>query len=191
MKKTLLMTALGLVLVFGLAANSPAALWSSGMTGSTYAWVGKSDPAHASTTWSEGSALVPAGGFPSLLFNMDLTVSGSWDDPADSKNTNPKVWDAFRLQIWNGASLVYEGSYAYDNSKPTDVSAHSIQLLLPYVAGVYSFKAWGDVTARDETWTLNSASLSASTAPTPLPDGLWLLGGGLAALMGLRRMRKN
>lgn len=185
MKKLLFLV---LALVLCTAVSAQASIWSTVGDGTQY---GKS-----AIEWSSGPIVVTAADLTkkSLEFDWNMTTYGSWDGIGNTKPDKLATLDKFTIQVYKDGNLVNTFlTNTIDQSQKTDVGSQHWKYLLPNDTGVYAIKAWSDVTARDEKWSLDSASFkeSCQTAPTPLPAAVWLLGSGLVGVMGFRRVRKT
>lgn len=178
-KKTLLSTALGLVLVLCLAGAGQASTWTGDGT-----WYPKG------STWT-GTADISSSG--SYTVSFDIVAQGTWD-ALGNPYTKPTTLDTLSLQVYKGTTLV--ATYSFQNidiaGKATDVplptkDVHLETLVNLADAGTYTFKLVTNVTASDESWQFTSGNVN----PTPLPAAVWLLGSGVVGLVGLRRARKN
>jgi hypothetical protein len=98
------------------------------------------------------------------------------------------------LSAWNFSTT----GYAVDDSNPVYLSlyAGSGQTLCGLSIWHYDGSTWSAYDAYDLAYDDTYASFTATgfsgyavtgATPTPIPAGLWLLGPGLAGLVGMRR----
>lgn len=204
-KRTLLTTCLSFALVLALATSGFATpVWTSSVAPTLYEWDGGWTPKTPGPSvrdypvFNDSTGTAIAGGTGTMLYTMNLTLNGSWDSKNDLSNPKASEWDYFHVQIRNGSTLVKDVTFNhFDNADGLTSLPQTVTIELPYDAGVYYFKAWGEVTAGsdavkagedpNERWTFESANLT----PTPLPAAVWMLGSGLLGIMGFKRARKN
>lgn len=168
------------------------AIWLA-IPASTQAYYWETTSPNTTQEWQVQSTAVPASPVgASLQYTLNFTTFGSWDNPTDTKNQNADEWDKFRVQIYRGDVLVADLTKYYDQGLKTDVGYQTITGTLPYAPGVYTFRAWSEVTARDERWAVEEAILQSQStpAPTPIPGGVWLLGSGLLLLLGGKNFKR-
>lgn len=201
--KTLLTTCLSLALTVAFAASGFAAPWTAPDVASEFT--------KSAGTWTSGPVAVDAGS----VFNFDFKYIGSWDAESDLntrrwdddtyrnplvENPGKRTWDTMTINVRNSAGVIVASQFYGEldgggngfNPRHISDTVHYDTLLS--LAGVYTFEAIGVMTMDNpekpleiETWKL----VGANVTPTPIPAAVWLLGSGLAGLMGYKRTRKN
>jgi hypothetical protein len=119
-------------------------------------------------------------------------LAGGWTYSANSNTNNPKDYDASG-SAWSENYGVYSPTGGYLGvSRINNVGSVNYNF---NAMNFYGYNQSGFSSA-SESFNSNNLSYSAlpvdinAFTPTPIPAGAWLLGSGLAGLVGLRRKRQ-
>jgi len=132
--------------------------------------------------WTDSTVIAP--GTTSAYFSMNVNLlGGSW-------NTNDEKDHLVMFSAASGSEIFITHHHPDGNEGTFDITGMLDLASGPglYALSVIANDLWGDNAAAH--WTVNSATLTTTSAATPIPAAFLLLGSGLLGLFGVNKSRK-